>query len=307
MTEEEREEQEDEEEEGGEEKKLNGGTRLSAMGKEFFFAQKRRIASQARIRVRAEQGLEMLGRTILLEQLKQMTKEKVPFPEVIKLVKPVLQDNRMWDEDMEFLYGKYSDLETYLAEVLESSMTQRPIWTEWLQYVKGVGLLTAAEVISLFESAFKQGEDWRHFGCPSQMLAFAGLHTVNGKAPKKARFQKANFKDDLRSVLVGRIGPGLLRGRGGYKKIYDAEKARRLNQYAAQGVKVVEAAKLPLDEKGKRYEPEGVISEGHVHNICVRKMVKIFVQHLFQMMYEVELGIPSPRLPYVFGVLSKWK
>ena len=51
---------------------------------------------------------------------------------------------------------------------------------------------------------------------------------------------------------------------------YLKEKDKYYQKYENRGVKIVPATSLPLDKDGKRYEPEGMISVGHVHNQALK-------------------------------------
>jgi hypothetical protein len=92
---------------------------------------------------------------------------------------------------------------------------------------------------------------------------------------------------------------------------YLREKAKDMERRLNRGGKVVPAAELPRDEHGKRYEPEGVISEGHIHNRALRKMIKLFQACLFLVWREAE-GLP-PTKPYAIerlghdSMINPWK
>ncbi len=62
------------------------------------------------------------------------------------------------------------------------------------------------------------------------------------------------------------------------------------------------ATKLPKDKNGKRYEPEGIISAGHVHNQALRKMIKLFLACLWLKWREAE-GLPVTK-PYAIDKLG---
>ena len=86
-----------------------------------------------------------------------------------------------------------------------------------------------------------------------------------------------------------------------YARFYLEAKAKELEKLARQGIAVVPASSLPT-RNGKKYEPEGVISEGHVHNRALRKMIKLFLAHLWQVWRQAE-GLPVPE-PYALAELG---
>jgi hypothetical protein len=87
----------------------------------------------------------------------------------------------------------------------------------------------------------------------------------------------------------------LLRCRGAFYSYYIKEKERYQERYLQEGVRIVPASNLPIKD-GKRHEPEGVISEGHVHNQALRKMIKLFLACLW-LEWRKAAGLPV-RPPY---------
>ncbi len=158
---------------------------------------------------------------------------------------------------------------------------------------------------------------------PSAIWAYAGLDVdLNGKAPKRIAGQKLTYNSRLRSVCW-RLATSMLRtsirhtcthcgakasaadaeskgccGAHDFKLTADSKYAQyfldqkdaEYKKLLARGWKIIPALDLPKKD-GKRYEPEGVISEGHVHNRAVRKMIKLFLSHLFVVWRQAE-GLP---------------
>jgi hypothetical protein len=95
-----------------------------------------------------------------------------------------------------------------------------------------------------------------------------------------------------------------------FAQFYLDEKAKYIKRFLNQGCKIVPAVGLPKDGQGKKYEPDGIISEGHIHNMALRKMIKRFQACLFLVWREAE-GLP-PTKPYVInklghnGMVSPW-
>lgn len=288
---------------------------LAAAVKEFLYAQKRRVGSQARIRISGQQELARLGTNenqvlakqanSALTEVEEMVKEKKSFELVMKRMRRTItkQDGELWPLIMESLYYGYLQIETDLREHLKESVAERPVWTEWGCRVKGLGALSMAGMLGLFESAHYEGEDWSRWGTPARMFGFAGLNTKDGQAVKRQKGRKVSFCIELRSFLIGRVGPNLLRGNGGYKERYDLYKARKKAEKEAHGIEIVPTSKLP-ERDGKYYEPEGKMSEGHLHAMAVRWMVKLLVSHLWEMIQKLELGVENPRTPFAIEHLD---
>lgn len=80
---------------------------------------------------------------------------------------------------------------------------------------------------------------------------------------------------------------------------YLQEKTAYEARYAAAGVKIIPADQLPLVE-GKHTETPGLISEGHVHNQAMRKMIKLFLSCLW-VTWRTSLNLPISN-PYSIDI-----
>lgn len=136
---------------------------------------------------------------------------------------------------------------------------------------------------------------------PSSLWKFAGFSVENGAAPKRVKGGgRLQYDSQLRS-LCWRLGSSLLRANGKFYNYYLKEKDKYYQKYENQGVKIVPATSLPKKD-GKRYEPDGVMSEGHVHNMALRKMIKLFLACLWVVWREAE-GLPITK-PYAIDRLG---
>ncbi len=232
-----------------------------------------------------------------------MIREKKPFEKQIALVKKRCQELDKWDDIAEELYSRHLDTEHFLDLKLTEAIGKYRVWIEWLSRLQAMGKHTAALIIGGFESAFKEGEGVEHFQTASQMCSFAGLGKP-GQRIKKG--EKLPYNKQLKSVLLGRWGSNFLKQppeKSKYRRMYDAEKWKYQQSFRQEGIRIVPSSKLPKDNHtGKKYEPEGVISEGHIHRMALHNTVQMFVRHLFEKWREAE-KLPSC-LPYVFEVLG---
>jgi len=86
-----------------------------------------------------------------------------------------------------------------------------------------------------------------------------------------------------------------------FGRYYLQQKATITERHLSNGGKIVPATELPKKD-GKKYEPEGVLTEGHIHNRALRKMIKLFQGCLFLVWREAE-GLP-PTKPYAIDKLG---
>jgi hypothetical protein len=159
--------------------------------------------------------------------------------------------------------------------------------------VKGVGKENIAKVVALIDIARDD--------TPSSLWKFAGFSVEDGTAPKRHKGGgKLEYNSQLRS-MCWRLGSSLLRAGGKFYGYYLKEKDKYYQRYENREVKIVPATSLPKKD-GKRYEPEGMISEGHVHNMALRKMIKLFLACLWVVWREAE-GLPVTK-PYAIEKLG---
>lgn len=285
---------------------------LAMLVSEFLHAQIREIACRLRMVAFARNRLGAGGdggNVTLRSELKRATKKKGSTREekwllladldyavdkkwsttrIIKEFKSRLKLFGAWDETSERVWNLFHPLNDGLQKMIRSGVEDNPLWLDWLCSVKGVGLLLAGEVIGVFAKALKPGETLgQHFRTVSQMWAFVGLDVRDGRAPNLTPGIPASFNRQYRSILVTRLGTSLIRTGGGYYEYYKAQKERLERRFVRDGIEIVPSSKLPT-KGGKKYEPEGVISTGHLDNMARRAMVKLFIAHLWEAIRRAE-------------------
>jgi len=196
------------------------------------------------------------------------------------------------DPETDELHRHLKDLEDFVDERVAYLIESHPAYP-WFSCIKGVGKENIAKVVGLVDI-----EKAEHI---SSLHQFAGYGVENGVAPKRRRGGgKLGYNSQLRS-MCWRLGSSLLRGKGKFYDYYLKEKDKYYQKYENRGVKIVPAASLPKKE-GKRYEPDNMISEGHIHNQALRKMIKLFLACLWLVWRESE-GLPLTN-PYAIDILE---
>lgn len=112
--------------------------------------------------------------------------------------------------------------EEAILKGLKASLEQMPIYAEFLSQIKGVGPATSAGLLAFVG-------DIERFPSVSHLMSYFGLDVRDGKAPKRAKGQVANWHHRGRSLLLGVIGDSFIKQRTPiYRDMYDAEKAIQL-------------------------------------------------------------------------------
>lgn len=153
---------------------------------------------------------------------------------------------------MEMLQAAAKEEVKYKA-LLKQYIESEPIYTEFLQYIKGCGEIITANLIKNFGYC----EKYRYV---SSLWSHVGFGVVDGKAPKLQKGQKLNFNPKFRT-FCWRIGDSFIKQRTPvYRQIYDGEKSRQLQLL-------------------KNKAPKAPASLMHADLRARRKMVKIFLEH----------------------------
>lgn len=234
------------------------------------------------------------------------------------------------DPDTDELHRRLKDLESFVDDRVAHLVQNHPAYP-WFSRVKGVGRENIAKVVGLI--------DIENDHTISSLWKFAGFSVEDGAAPKRRKGGgKLEYNSQLRS-MCWRLGSALLKaglrkqcghckllvgeekikknkgkcpdcGSGNFKTVattkfsdyYRKEKDKYYQKYENQGVKIVPATSLPKDKDGKRYEPDDMKSEGHIHMMALRKMIKLFLAGLWVVWREAE-GMPVTK-PYALDKLG---
>jgi len=175
---------------------------------------------------------------------------------------------------------------------------------------------------------------------PSALHKFAGGAPEDGKSPKRTPGVRSSYNSRLRSMfwrlMTAMLKAGLRQkclkcsevvgqttldkkendghcprcrndtfatiAISKFAQKYLDVKSKYIARYLNTGYKIVPASALPTDEEDKKYEPPGVISEGHIHNMAMKWTVKLFQTCLWLVWREAE-GLPLTK-PYPISILG---
>jgi hypothetical protein len=194
----------------------------------------------------------------------QIQKARVQFGNRLSAINRAADDA---DDQQLALVAKYQDvfrrIEHDLTADIAAIVRKYPIYAE-LAAVRGVGPTLAAKLIALIE-------DIGRFDTVSKLWRFAGYAVIDGKRETLKAGEKSHYSRRLKTALY-LVGVSFLRLRSPYVAAYDR-------------------AKLYYREERPDWTPM------HVHLAAQRKMVKLFLSHLWQRWRELE-GLPI-RAAYV--------
>lgn len=127
---------------------------------------------------------------------------------------------------------------------------------------------------------------------------------TRGYAPRRSIYKESKTKLDYNSELrtmCFRLAGSLIKAQGAYARYYDNEKNKLVARYQNQSIHIIPTLELPTRD-GKIFEPVGTIASGHVHMQAMRKMIKLFLSHLW-LVWRKALGLEIT-LPYAHAQLG---
>ena len=197
----------------------------------------------------------------------------------------LVRDDLMTEEEAKAFFhlpfSWFEKAENAMEKMVSKETKDLPIVKKWLRRVRGIGpRLSGLLIANIY--------DIERFASPGKLYAYCGLHVKDGRAVKRAKGEKANWNSFLKTKLVGVLAGCILKANGEYRSFYDDYKVRVENRESCPLTKEQHAKK---DSK-VTWLPNGC-TKGHVHNMALRGIQKLFLMDLFFAWYEL-LGIIPP-------------
>lgn len=129
---------------------------------------------------------------------------------------------------------------------------------EYVIEIKGVGPMLAAKLVSMI--------DIHQCNTVSALWRYCGQAVIDGKAERRVAGEKLHYNHTLKSTLYVLAG-SFLKSNSPYRQIYDKAKETYMSQRQDW-------------------------TKSHVHLASMRKMIKVFLQHLWITWRTIE-GLPT--------------
>ncbi|MBW2674350.1 MAG: hypothetical protein JRD89_13230 [Deltaproteobacteria bacterium] len=209
--------------------------------------------------------------------------------------------------------------EQKLKREIKGELRGIPVW-RWLKTIKGIDAVMAGGLVAWLDDPARAPH-------PSSWFRYAGLDVwpyclaceeyfdfdwrpserpkcpkcgaaLVGRAPRRVRGEKAPWNWRLRThlwkvfkqILQAEKRKGVYKEGAFYGPAYERYKAEEIEKCRREGLRIVPSEDLPT-KGGKKYEPPGVISVGHVDARARRRMLKLFLAHLWVVWRTME-GLP---------------
>lgn len=224
--------------------------------------------------VQEKQGDGSALRALVDLRDKTLQKSRIAFSNRLSAVE---RGADVMDADQVAILTKWGDLfdrlETEADHDIAAFVADMPI-VERMVNVRGVGKLLAAKVVSMI--------DIRRADTVSALWRYAGYGVVEGERERPTKGEKLHYNSRLKTTCY-LVGTSMLRANSPYRRVYDAAR-----EYYAVAVHVKDCPPC----HAKAGDP---LKDGHKHARATRKMVKVWLAHLWQVWRELE-GLPTREL-----------
>jgi hypothetical protein len=155
---------------------------------------------------------------------------------------------------------RFAALEAEADKDIAKMVKPMPIVQEMVK-VKGIGPMMAAKIVSMI--------DIRRAESVSALWRYAGYAVMDGEREKPTKGEKLHYNKRLKSTMY-LVAGSFLKSNSPYRAVYD----RAREYYAAN-------------------RPDW--TAGHQHNAAMRKMIKFYLAHLWEIWRQME-GLPVRNL-----------
>lgn len=164
-------------------------------------------------------------------------------------------------------YTRFMELEKELDDDIKQEVARYPIY-DYVTAIKGIGPTLSAKLIAMIDISKDP-----HV---SSLWRYAGLAVINGERERPVKGEKLHYNKRVKTTCY-LVAESFLRSSSPYRAEYDKARAH----YAVT-------------------RPDW--TDGHCHNASMRKMAKLFLQHLWITWRQLE-NLPISK-PYVHEKLG---
>jgi len=155
-----------------------------------------------------------------------------------------------------------------------------PIW-DWLLGIKGIANNLAAKLLA-------EIDDIERCSTVSKLWRFAGWAVIDGKREYNRKGETSHYNNELKSVCW-QVGDSFIKQQTPvYADLYYAEKDRLRRLHPDT---LCRECKQLWDKEHKAKGHHQMYNPGHLHAMAARKMVKMFLRHLW-LRWRVLEGLP---------------
>jgi hypothetical protein len=212
-------------------------------------------------------GTAVLARALVDLRDRTIQKTRIQFSNRVSAAERGA-DNGTYSYIFQKWLKKFEELEKDLDESISDMADEIPI-IERMVKVKGVGKTLAMKIAVMI--------DIERADTVSSLWKYAGYGVTDGERDRPKTGEKLCYNKRLKSTCY-LVASSFLKSNSPYRAIYDAAREQYENK---------------VDKDGKPW------TKAHQHNAAMRKMIKIWLSHLWMVWREME-GLPTNK-PWVFN------
>jgi len=200
---------------------------------------------------------ETLLRALIDLRDRTLQKSRVAFGNRLSAVERGADEMGQGSQD---LLTRWNDRFQFLEDELDKDIESLVEDVDIIRYavaVKGIGPILAAKVISMV--------DIREADTVSALWRYAGYAVIDGQRERPTKGEKLLYNARLKTSCY-LVGSSFLKSNSPYRRVYDSAR----EYYAAN-------------------RPDW--TKGHQHNAAMRKMIKVWLSHLWEVWRKLE-GLP---------------
>lgn len=208
------------------------------------------------------------------------------------------EDNKEPHETLAFFANNFRTLERNIKSVLQVYAESKPIG-QWMLSICGIGPVISAGLMANIDITKVQ--------TAGQIQAFAGLDPTREWNKGEKRPYNARLK-----TLCWKIGQCFIKVQNNeedvYGKIFAIRKAYEIErnekgELADQAKAKLERFNIKKTTDAYKWYSQGKLPPAHINQRASRYAVKIFLNHLFSVWYEMEHKEKPPK-PYAIAILN---
>ena len=212
-----------------------------------------------------------LLRTLVDTRDRQIQKARIQFGNRINAIERGADESSgQQAEILERYYAQFRLIEDQLDKDIAEMVAEEPVY-DYVSAVKGIGPGLAAKLIAMI--------DIERAPTVSALWRFAGYAVIDGERERMVKGEKAHYNKRLKTTCY-LAGSSFLKSGSPYREVYDDARAYYLER-----------------------RPDW--TKGHQHNAAMRKMIKMFLQHLW-VTWRTICGLPTNG-PYAHDIMGHAK
>lgn len=174
--------------------------------------------------------------------------------------------------------------------MIDCSQDLGAVWA-WGTSIKGLG------AGGLLAQLLAQVDDIAAFVTVSKLWRFCGWAVIDGQVDRCQKGETAPYNRKLKAICWNIVKGFIIQQTPVYADAYYDEKERQRRLHPET---LCRECQIPWDQCQQKRSHHKIFNDGHLHNRAIRKVAKLFLQHLWLVWRSYE-GLPVTK-PYIHAI-----